>query len=74
MKGNSATPCALTILVDIIVVITELERLLKNLLTSIHKMNWHNDVMFVVSDRCIVGSKNQSVLGELAKPCLINTV
>ena len=31
------------------VVIPELERLLKHLLMSIHRINWYNNVMFAVS-------------------------
>ena len=38
----------LTILVDIVIVITELERLLKHLLMDIHRIKWYNDVIFVV--------------------------
>ena len=41
---------------------------------SIHRINWYNDVIFVVSDGWIVGWKNRSVLVELAKPFLINTI
>ena len=33
-----------------VVDITELERLLKRLLMSIHRIKWYNDVIFVVSD------------------------
>ena len=69
-----ASSCVLTILVDMVVIITELERLLKDPLMSIYRIKWYNDVIFVVSDGCIVGWKNWSVLVELAKPFLINTI
>ena len=49
-EGHVEPSCVLTILVDIVALITELERLLKNLLMSIHGTNWYNDVIFVVSD------------------------
>ena len=55
-----------TILVDIVVIITELERLLKHVLMSIHRIKWYNNLIFVVSDGCIVGRKNRSVLVKLA--------
>lgn len=44
-----------TILVDIVVIITELERLLKHVLMSIHRIKLYNHVNFVVTDGCIVG-------------------
>ena len=53
-EGHAETSCVLTILVDIVVVITELERLLKHLLMTIHRIKWYNDVTSVVSDGCIV--------------------
>ena len=45
-------------------------RLLKNLWMSIHSIKWYNDVIFVVSDACIVCSKKRSALVELEKPFL----
>ena len=41
---------------------------------GIHRIKCYNDVIFVVSDGRIVGWKNRSVLVELAKPFLINTI
>ena len=41
---------------------------------SIQRTKWYNDVIFVVSDGWIVGWKNRSVLVELAKPFLTNTI
>ena len=41
---------------------------------GIHRIKCYNDVILVVSDGRIVGWKNRSVLVELAKPFLINTI
>ena len=43
-----------TFFIDILVIIAELERLLEHLLVSVNRKQRHNDVIFVVTNWCIV--------------------
>ena len=44
----------LTFFIDVLVIITELERLLEHLLVSVNRKQRHNDVISVVTNGCIV--------------------
>ena len=63
-----------TFFIDILVIIAELERLLEHLLVSVNRKQRHNDVIFVVTNWCIVSKKHIRILLKLPQPFFIDTI